>query len=100
MEFILVHFDPNDIRDVIANASTIGETEKTLMLDSGFYEITLSGTGFTPDKWEGPIDATAPTDPLSIVFTRIPAPPSTSAPEDTKAKKAPPKQKKRGSAGV
>ena len=70
MEYILVRFDPSDIRDVLANASAIGKTEKTLMLDTGFYEITLSGSGFTPDKWVGSISATSATDPFSIAFTK------------------------------
>ena len=70
MEYILVRFDPSDIRDVLANASAIGKTEKTLMLDTGFYEITLSGSGFTPDKWVGSVSATSATDPFSIAFSK------------------------------
>jgi hypothetical protein len=70
MEYILVRFDSSDIRDVLANASAIGKTEKTLMLDTGFYEITLSGSGFTPDKWVGSVSATSATDPFSIAFSK------------------------------
>jgi len=70
MEYILVRFDPSDIRDVLANASAIGKTEKTLMLDTGFYEITLSGSGFAPDKWVGSVSATSAIDPFSIAFSR------------------------------
>lgn len=101
MEYIFVHFDPTDIRDVIANASPIGKTEKTLMLDSGYYEIMLSGTGYTPDKWEGPIAATSPINPISIVFTKTATPPGPSTTTDTTVKKAQPKRsKKRKSPGV
>ena len=71
MEYILVSFDPSDIRDVLANANVIGKTEKTLMLDTGYYEITLSGNGFAPDKWVGSISATSATDPFSIAFSKI-----------------------------
>jgi hypothetical protein len=102
MEYILVHFDPGDIRDVIANGSTIGKTEKPLMLDTNYYEITLSGSGFTPDKWQGAIDATTRTNPMSIVFAPAAAFAGTAAMgRMTKPKPSTKRpKKKRGSPGV
>jgi hypothetical protein len=102
MEFILVRFDPADIRDVIANGSVIGKTEKTLMLDTGFFEITLSGAGFTPKTWEGAIDATIRSNPMPIRFTPVAAANkgAAAAGRKTKAKPSTKRPKKRGSAGV
>jgi hypothetical protein len=74
MEYIVVRFDPSDIRDVLANASAIGKTEKTIMLDTGFYEISLSGEGFSPQNWTGSISATNAIAPFSIAFTKTNAP--------------------------
>jgi hypothetical protein len=70
MEYIFVHFDENDVRDVIANGDVLGRSENTLMLAAGYYEITLSGVGFQPRKWEGAIAATDPAAPLGLLFTR------------------------------
>ena len=102
MEYILVHFDAADIRDVIANGSVIGKTEKTVMLDTGYYEITLSGSGFTPDKWVGAIAATSRSNPMSIMFANVAAIlGATATGRMTKAKPSTkPSKKKRGSAGA
>ena len=70
MEYIIVRFDPHDPRDVLANGDVIGRTGIELMLPSDFYLITLSGDGYTPEQWEGPVSGTQPTTPLRIVFTR------------------------------
>ena len=37
MEFIRVHFDLHDIRDVLANGNVVGETEAELALPPNFY---------------------------------------------------------------
>ena len=70
MEYIHVGFDPHDIRDVIANGSTVGQTETDLILPSNYYEITLSGGGYAPPKWSGIISGTLPNNPLAITFTK------------------------------
>jgi hypothetical protein len=71
MEYIRVHFDPNDIRDVIANGNVVGRTETELVLPSNYYVISLSGDGYAPPNWSGPINGTLPAQPLHIRFTRI-----------------------------
>ena len=70
MEYIRVHFDPADIRWVVANGNIIGATETELVIQSNFYVITLSGGGFAPPSWSGPVAGTTPGDPLRIRFTR------------------------------
>ena len=70
MEYLFVKFDPNDRRDVFANGDPIGRSDTTLMLDSDFYEISLSGIGFAPDKWSGNISGTLATAPLTIEFKK------------------------------
>jgi hypothetical protein len=57
MEYIRVHFDPHDIRWVLANGSIVGATESELTLPSNFYVVTLSGDGYAPPDWSGVISA-------------------------------------------
>ena len=71
MEYIRVHFDRHDIRDVLANGNVIGQTETELTLPPNFYVITLSGNGYTPPSWSGAVSGTAPGAPLPIRFTRL-----------------------------
>jgi hypothetical protein len=71
MEFIRVHFDLHDIRDVLANGNVVGETESELTLPPNFYVITLSGSGYSPASWSGAVSGTTPNHPLSIRFTRL-----------------------------
>ena len=71
MEYIHVSFDPYDIRNVIANGSTIGQTETDLSLPSNYYEITLSGSGYAPPMWGGLVSGTLPERPLRIAFSKI-----------------------------
>jgi hypothetical protein len=66
MEYIYVHFDPHDIRDVLANGSVIGQTETELTLPSNYYVITLS-----PPSWSGVVAGTLPGNPQRIRFTKI-----------------------------
>ena len=70
MEYLTVQFDATDPRDVIANGNPIGSTDKELMLQADYYQITLSGNGYQPPVWEGPISGTQPANPFVIVFTR------------------------------
>lgn len=70
MEYIRVHFDPHDIRWVMANGNIIGPTEAELTLPSNFYVITLSGAGYSPPSWSGLITGTLPRNPRQIRFTR------------------------------
>jgi hypothetical protein len=70
MEYIRVHFDPHDIRWVLANGSIIGASESELTLPSNFYVITLSGDGYAPPNWSGVITGTYVSNPLSIRFSR------------------------------
>jgi hypothetical protein len=72
METIRVELDPNDIRDVIANGNTIGQTETNILVTANFYVIRLSGTGYKPPEWRGQVAGTTPTDPLVITFHRTP----------------------------
>ena len=69
MEYIFVAFDPKDRRDVIANGNVVGSTDNEIMLPADFYRIELSGTGFAPPFWEGPISGTTPAEPLKIAFS-------------------------------
>ena len=71
MEYIRVHLDRHDIRDVVANGEVIGQTETELILPSNFYMITLSGDGYSPPSWSGVVSGTTSDDPLRIRFTRV-----------------------------
>ncbi len=69
MEYIIVHFDPANPRDVLANGNPIGSTGAELTLPADYYVITLSGTGYQPPEWSRPISGTQPKQPLPIVCT-------------------------------
>ena len=68
MEYILARFRATDIRDVLADGDPIGKTETTLTLPTGYYEISLSGGGYTPQSWSGVIANTSADTPLVIRF--------------------------------
>jgi hypothetical protein len=70
MEYIRVRFDPNDIRDVIANGNVVGETETELMIEPNYYVISLSGSRYVPSHWYGAVSGTTVDRPLDIRFTR------------------------------
>jgi hypothetical protein len=70
MEYLIVTFELNDRRDVIANGDVIGQSDTTLMLAADYYEISLSGGNFTPALWTGLVSGTLATRPQRIVFTR------------------------------
>ena len=71
MEYINVHFDPHDIRDVLANGDVVGQTETELTLPPNYYVITLSGNGYRPSSWSGVVAGTLPGNPQRIRFTKI-----------------------------
>lgn len=73
MEYLIVTFDENDRRDVIANGDIIGQSDTTLMLAADYYEISLSGANFAPLLWRGLVSGTVATKPQRIAFTRQPA---------------------------
>jgi len=68
VEYIFVRFKPTEVRDVLAYGQPIGKTETTLTLPPGYYEISLSGDGYTPESWDGVIANTAADNPLLIIF--------------------------------
>jgi hypothetical protein len=70
MEYIRVSFDPNDVRDVIANGNVVGQTETELILPSNYYVISLSGFGYSPSFWYGVVSGTLPGHPLPIQFSK------------------------------
>jgi hypothetical protein len=71
MEYIRVHYDLDDIREVLANGNVVGETETELTLPPNFYVITLSGSGYAPPSWSGVVAGTLPDTPLRIEFNKI-----------------------------
>jgi hypothetical protein len=71
MEYIRVHFDPHDIRWVIANGNIVGPTETELTLPPNYYVITLSGYGYSPANWSGVVTGTLAGSPLRISFVKI-----------------------------
>ena len=71
MEYIRVHFDLDDIRDVLANGNVVGQTETELTLPSNYYVITLSGNGYIPSSWSGLVAGTLAGDPQRIRFTKV-----------------------------
>jgi hypothetical protein len=71
MEYIRVHYDLDDIREVLANGNVVGETETELTLPPNFYVITLSGSGYAPPSWSGVVAGTLPDRPLRIEFNKI-----------------------------
>ncbi len=72
MESIRVEFDPNDIRDVIANGNIIGATETDLLVTANFYVIRISGDKYSPREWKGQVANTTPEHPLVITFKPSP----------------------------
>jgi hypothetical protein len=70
MEYIRVSFDPNDVRDVIANGNVVGQTETELILPSNYYVISLSGFGYSPSFWYGVVSGTLAGHPLPIQFSK------------------------------
>jgi hypothetical protein len=70
MEYLIVTFDENDRRDVIANGDIIGQSETTLMLEADYYEISLSGIDFAPLLWKGIVSGTVASKPQRIAFKR------------------------------
>jgi hypothetical protein len=71
MEYIRVRFDPNDIRDVIASGNVIGQTDTELAVQSNYYVISLSGSGYAPPYWYGVVSGTTVGHPLTISFTPV-----------------------------
>jgi hypothetical protein len=71
MEYICVHFDVHNIRDVLANGNVIGQTEAELTLPSNYYVITLSGDGYAPPSWSGVVSGTSAGNPLRIRFNKV-----------------------------
>ena len=71
MEYIRVRFDPNDVRDVIASGNVIGQTETELAVQSNYYVISLSGSGYAPPYWYGVVNGTTVGHPLTISFTPV-----------------------------
>jgi hypothetical protein len=71
MEYIFVHYDRHDIREVLANGNVIGQTEAELTLPPNFYVITLSGGEYAPPRWSGVVAGTLPDRPLRIQFNKI-----------------------------
>jgi hypothetical protein len=73
MEYAIVRLlpsDPHDEREVLASGAPLGRTAVELTLPADFYHITLSGAGYTPAFWEGPINGTDVHHPIEIVFHR------------------------------
>jgi hypothetical protein len=71
MEFIRVRFDLNDVRDVIANGNVIGQTEAELIVETDYYVISLSGSGYTPSHRYVLVTGTVPGNPLIVQFTKV-----------------------------
>jgi hypothetical protein len=71
MEYIRVHYDAQDIRDVLANGNFVGRTQTELTLPTNFYVITLSGVGYAPPSWSGVVAGTLPDRPLRIQFNKV-----------------------------
>ncbi len=70
MEYICVTFDPNDIRDVIASGNVVGQTEAELIVDTDYYVVSLSGSGYTPSHQYVLVTGTLPGNPRNIQFTK------------------------------
>jgi PEGA domain len=70
MEFLLIAFDSHDPRDVLVEDIPIGRTGRTLMVEPGTYTVTLSGNGYLPLSWRGPVFGTSVNRPKRIQFFR------------------------------
>ncbi len=68
MEYVVVTFDPDDIRDVIASGNVVGETETELIVQPNYYVVSLSGSGYAPTHWYGLVSGTTAGRPLNIRF--------------------------------
>jgi hypothetical protein len=67
-EFLIAKYDRSPDRTVLANGHRVGVTNHMLLLSPGDYDITLSGTGFTPPTQSITLANTSAQRPLVVVF--------------------------------
>jgi outer membrane biogenesis lipoprotein LolB len=73
MERFIVHFDTNDIRDVLLDDTKLGPTEQVLLVDRDTYEVTLSGAQDYLPEWQDVLIKEQGGLPLPIVFKKAQA---------------------------
>jgi hypothetical protein len=67
-QFLIAKFDQTPDRTVLANGHAVGITNHMLLLSPGVYEITLSGTGYTPTAQTITLANTTAHRPMIVVF--------------------------------
>jgi hypothetical protein len=67
VEYLLVTF--NDDRDVLADGNRVGVTNHTILIPADEYDITLSGTGYTPATQSVVLAGTSVMRPKVVHFT-------------------------------
>ena len=68
-QFLIVKFDQTPERTVLANGHPVGVTNHMMLLSSGIYDITLSGTGYTPTHQKITLTNTTAHRPKIVIFT-------------------------------
>jgi hypothetical protein len=67
VEYLLVVY--NGDRDVLANGDRVGVTNRTILLATDEYFITLSGDGYAPPQADAVVAGTSIMRPKVVVFT-------------------------------
>lgn len=68
-QFLIAKFDQTPDRTVLANGHPIGVTNHMLLLSAGVYDISLSGSDYTPAKQTITLANTTAHRPAIVVFT-------------------------------
>ena len=69
IEYLLVVFDGDNPRSVLADGKMVGVTNHTLMLPADEYEITLDGVGYTPTSQDVVLSGTTLVNAEVVTFT-------------------------------
>jgi hypothetical protein len=83
-EFMLVKFSQK--RRVLVDGTEVGDTNVTLMLDRGDYEVTLSGSGYSPEAQDVLVNGTSSSRPCLVEFQVASAAPKRGAKSKAKPK--------------
>jgi hypothetical protein len=65
-EFLLVTFP--EVRNVLTDGNVVGKTNRTLLLPSDEYMVSLSGTGYSPAEQDLVLAGTSMQNPKVVTF--------------------------------
>ncbi len=68
MEYVIVNFPES--RGVLIDDNSSGQTNETLMVETGHHEFKLEGDGYAPDNQTELVENTTPGYPMQINFSK------------------------------